>query len=328
MISRFARGGVAAALLAAALLTSGCSSTSRDAATISYADEDGDHTVNISLKDFQEQLRVIAADQQTVAELTEGQGTAGAPDSSTIDATIASAWLDKLITYQAAKIEADRIGVKASDDDRAEAEQRFPELTGSAAKTVIEGEALMTALTNTTIDEATSEDAQAFFDLHEPAFSECDGGAVFGLQFADISEAEDVHAQITDMDGDLNAVWQSAGAFFLCVDQLPDDLVDRVEDDLAAKVIGPLSYEGSYLLFGATDFEPTFESLEQNIVTAMSDPSTMVGVHRYLMDVRVNPRYGRWTSVTDSVVPPLVPEPNTAREGPQDASLFAGDATG
>jgi hypothetical protein len=323
--SRLARGGVAAALVAAALLTSGCSSTARDAATITYNDADGEHTAHISESDFQDQLRVLGTNEDVVSTLTNGAASAVGPDSATVDAAFASAWLNELINFQAARIEADRLGITPTDDDRAAARTKYPGLTGSG----LDGAALMAAVQGATAEDATPEDAQAFFDQHKAALTQCDGGAIFALQFADPDEAQDVREQISAMKGDIDEVWQSAGAFFACINQMPAELRGDVRDQPLGTAIGPVAFEGSYFLFTRTDHEPGFELYEQTLVQALGDPASMINVQRYVMDVYVNARYGEWDEAEGFVLAPVVPQPNSTREGGTDDVLVSGDlATG
>jgi hypothetical protein len=203
-----------------------------------------------------------------------------------------------------------------------------PGLEGEAGDILVEGETLQQAVLAATPDTPSDADIKQFYDQNADALTECHGAVYVLPAFSSFGEAQAMVQQIEDMEGDIDKVWQAAGAQTTCLQFVPAPIRDAVEEADIDAVVGPVAYGQAYYVLGrAHDFEPSFDFWKADIANALGNPQAALSFRKFLMTVRVSPQYGTWEGALLQVQGPPVPEPNNSRDGRTDDVLVTGDGT-
>lgn len=118
---RFRRLAVPLALGVCALGLTSCSHTTSDAATITYHDAAGDHTVHISRADFKKQLGYLAGSTQFQGLLKQANFSLTGDQKTTTGANLSATWLSQQIEQVAADAEVSSLEippVTSADDQK------------------------------------------------------------------------------------------------------------------------------------------------------------------------------------------------------------------
>ena len=95
----------------------GCSSTLRDAATVTYNDDDTETTVNIRRNDFDEQVEDLSESDQIMQSVADRTAIEATPEG-TADARLSAFWLTTLLNSVAVDAEFEARDLEVTDDQR------------------------------------------------------------------------------------------------------------------------------------------------------------------------------------------------------------------
>jgi len=96
----------------------GCSNNSSDAATITYHDSNGEHTIHITRSDFTQQVGDLVASKQFQTLLQAGQINVTGDQKNTTGANVSALYLSLLVEQSAWDAEYASLGLKTSAADR------------------------------------------------------------------------------------------------------------------------------------------------------------------------------------------------------------------
>ncbi len=314
------------ALLVCALgvlfVSTSCASTLSDAATITYHDAHGSHTIHIGRGAFEQQLRELVANKEFVAAL----GTSKGDGANTTDATLTAAWLNYLINRDVLRVDFDarHIAVSPTDVNIVKNERvtfdpsvltRFsPKLHDS----IVDMDAHYVALVNWYA--ACHGTGKAVAHILVPTLAQANSILAqvrAGASFAELAQRDSrdtASAPLGGMLGCLGLV-QYVKPFQHAADQAP-----------VGQPVGPVHTQFGYHIILVTPWneqavranQQLAQQAQQQALQAASDAlnALLVSAH-----VWIDPRFGTWGTITDAqgqrslaVRPPAVPAPRDARE--------------
>lgn len=330
-----------AAVLGAAVLASGCSSTTRPVAASVNGTE-------ITRQDLDDDLDALAQNEDFV-KYYEDQGVELVPASGGFAAPSSSAWLSSLVSQAVVDDEVDRRGLEVTNADRTEAEQaiaqsetfggtkifgKFPkwfreELAQRQARTA----ALAASLAEET--QATETELRSIYEQNREAF--CPSGRLVAhILVATPEEATAVETELA-AGADFAELARTrstdtgsgpVGGLLTCIDSQEWAQYDQTfREGAAALEIGeisqPVQTQFGYHVITVKDF--TFENarpfLEAAVQQNQNPVSTFVNRKLAKAKLRVDPRYGKVVRDAQGtrIEPPTAPEPRT-RPSPETTS--------
>jgi hypothetical protein len=321
MIARpLRRVALGLAVLAGASALSSCASTLNDAATITYSDQTGNHTVHISRADLVSDVRSLVA-HKDIRDGLAAQYKAGDGSEST-DAGITAEWLTNLIQMKAIKAEFDAQHRKLSDADRA-----------AARNTIEQGQSLLSKDFNKFPKQFQRKlvDNEARLDAMTKGDSCPSDKLVAHVMFSTKADAENALAKIKRDKTQFGAIARSSSidtstkntsGMLGCL--APGLFPPQFEKAAYAAPVGattePVQAEGGYHLIYVTKWDPSLaKTFEQNLQQA---EQAEINARLAKLKVRLAPRFGTWQLVTDQqrgtqnfqVVAPTAPAPREQRE--------------
>jgi parvulin-like peptidyl-prolyl isomerase len=352
VIRRSVRGAVALGALATlTLVSTGCSTTLRDAATVRYEDADGEtQTVNIRRDTFEDQVEELQASEDVVAGLAQQLPIEEFP-AGQADPSLTAFWLSILIQTIAIDAEFDALGLELTDEQIAAAEtqvERFGDVPDAFHDVYVDATAKISAITDAMGAEGdgeaqptTDEEARAFYEENAEQITACPSNKeVAHIMVADEATATDLAAQLAagaDFAelADANSIDAQAGAdgTIGCLDTqaFGEEFGTAAEAAAFGEVVGPISSEQGTHLIVVNEWAPTFEKFRDQIVQYLDDQAQQAAQTegqqaigealdaRYAsLDVSVDPRYGTWgfdeAAQQYQVTAPAPPEPRNQRE--------------
>jgi hypothetical protein len=123
IVPRFRRVAVLAVTGVAALGLTGCSHTVTDAATITYRDSSGSHTIDITRADYEKQLGALVGDPQFQTFLKSNNFPMAGDQKSTTGTEISTSYLGQLVDQSAIDAEFASLKLTITSDMRSTAEK-------------------------------------------------------------------------------------------------------------------------------------------------------------------------------------------------------------
>ena len=313
-----------AAVLATGVLAlglSGCSNRSSDAATVSYTDSTGSHTVHITRSELTDDLHALSTNPQFAQALQQG-GFQGVGGNASTDQQLSSRWLTELISQTVADAEfaSAHLSVSTADTKTAQSEANATFSTGvmntlpkAFTARIIGREARFTAVIRyyascpsgrfvSHILLRTEAEAKKAADLIRS------GGATF----TQIAKAQSIDTASGKEGGALGCL-------------SPDEFVAPFQDAADAAsigaVTGPVKSQFGYHLILVRPWDPQTDA--RQYAQALSQAyGSVLAARLAKIKVWVNPLYGTWGPQTDpstgntslAVIPPTVPSPRVCRE--------------
>lgn len=317
---------VAVLALGAAALTS-CSSTMRDAATVTYTDESGTHTVHISPDDVLDFVKQVTSNEELRRRYLDSFKYGD--NVNTTDASFTAAYLTQLVNQVAydAEFNERKLEIDEATRQRAEAvwKQRlstdaeinnatsfetlqskvFDELPAGMRDDLVEAQARSDAVRSTCPSDRLISDI--VFDTREhaqAAFDRIRSGPNF-----------ETVAQEILQDPAAGVVNAARGCFFPGFGDPAPQYQEAASTNPLGMLTVPLETERGFHLLLAEQWDQSMLQ-DQNIAQAVQQfNDEQVGDRLSNMRVYINPKYGTWDPATGSVLPPEVPNPATNREG-------------
>jgi len=305
--------------VAVALGLTGCSNTTTDAATASYKDASGNHTVHISRSDLEGELHDLLANKK-FAQLLKSQG--GFPNVSGTDTTdtgVSSIWLTTLIDQVAvdAETQSAHVTVSAADTASGRTAQEstftapvFAAFPKSFADKLIARGAQQAALTRY---YETCPSGKFVSHILVKTQAEADAARKLiqaGQKFADVAKLRSTDTGSAPQGGALGCL-------------TPNEFVAEFQDAATAApldvVTGPVKSQFGYHLILVRKWDPVADtSYAQALAQAAG---AVISARVQHLDVRISPRFGTWGKRTDQngnvvygVSPPKAPAVRTCRE--------------
>jgi parvulin-like peptidyl-prolyl isomerase len=122
IVRRFRRLAVPLALGVAALGLTSCSHTTSDAATVTYRDASGDHTVHITNTEFKKELGQLAGSSQFQSLLKSASFAVAGDQKSTTGTNLSATYLSQVVEQSAIDAEVISLKIPASTEPEATAE--------------------------------------------------------------------------------------------------------------------------------------------------------------------------------------------------------------
>jgi parvulin-like peptidyl-prolyl isomerase len=322
---RFLRPLALVGVLAFAAATTSCSSTMNDAATVTYKDKSGTHTVHVTRDEFESELKQLLANKQFVQLLHNPQAASplltdnGNGDDST-DADLAATWLTTLVKQQFIDgvFKSLHLSVSPADtagalNDETGAQANF----GSAKIFEAFGKSLQNKLLARDARRiAVSESCESGKAVGEIVVkTKAQSDAVLaqlrgGADFATLAKAKSLDKPEGQLGGLIGCV---APGFF-------GQFQQEVESAPLNTPFGPIKTGSGYHVLIVSKWDPSVvnnsligQQVQQAANTALSN--RLEGAK-----VWIDPRFGTWQSQMTSqglvaeVVPPNVPNPRDCRE--------------
>jgi parvulin-like peptidyl-prolyl isomerase len=335
------------ASVAIAAVAGGCSSTLRDAATVTYDDDGTDKTVHIRREDFEEDVRDLSESDQIMESVAQ-QGVEETP-GGTADARLSALWLTTLINSIAIDAEFSARGLKVTDEQREQVAASFTaidDLPQHLVDTLIDQQARATAVAEdvgTAVPDAvepTDEQLRQLYEQNQEAIAGCASGKeVAHVLVADEATANEIAAQLADgaafadvaaaQSTDTGSAQQGGSLGCLGAQPFVDPFQQAADAAPLDEVVGPIQSEFGYHLILVTAWNPSFEKFRDQLAEqAASQTQQQVQQQREqlyndainarieAMDVTVDPRFGTWEATNGQfqVVAPTTPEPRNQRE--------------
>jgi hypothetical protein len=329
---RFVALGVAG-IIGSAFAAAGCSSTLRDAATISYRDDDGEHVVHVRKDDFEDELKgLLASDQiRTTLELS---------GDHSIGSDTAAQWLTERINDVAADVEFRRRGLEVTDADRAAARAYVDSVFGPATGADAVGADLRRALllrrerfeavARVTREEPTEAEAQALYEANREQIETCPAArGILPLFVPDEATAQQLLQRVQGGES-FDSVVGDELVTPQCLDAgIPENVILEATNAADGAVLGPYPADNGAVILQVIPWNPTFEQFRDSILGALreqrlSGEGAVAHMPQVLaerlkdVDVRVDHRYGSWlfddATQQYSVRAPEPPQPRDQRE--------------
>jgi parvulin-like peptidyl-prolyl isomerase len=344
----FGRVVALVAVVASVGVASGCSSTLRDAATVTFKNGGDENVVHIRRDDFEDDVRNLSQTKEVRQQLAQVGVPAKAPPDGTADANLSAFWLTTLIQSAAVKEEFEARGLKLTDQEVQEAAAGITDLgklDKSTKDKIVENQAMSQKLVNTigaSVPEPaapTEEQLRAVYEQNAESFNNCASGKeVSHILVPDEATANQIKQEIENganfadeartksTDGSA-----SAGGSLGCLGAQPfvTEFQQAADNAPLNQVVGPVKTQFGYHLILVTPWNPSFDKLKDQIAQQVASQaqqqvqqqrqqlySTALVKRLKSMGVKVDPRYGTWDAKSGQyeVVPPKQPAPRTHRE--------------
>jgi parvulin-like peptidyl-prolyl isomerase len=344
----FGRVVALVAVAASVGVASGCSSTLRDAATVTFENGDSENVVHIRRDDFEDDVRNLSQTKEVREQLSQIGVTAEAPPDGTASAGLSAFWLTTLIQSAAVKEEFEARGLELTDQERRQTAAGITDLGKLAKSTkdkIVENQAMSQKLVATigaSVQEPatpTDDQLRAIYDQNADSFNTCASGKeVSHILVADEATANQVKQEIESganfadeartksTDGSA-----SAGGSLGCLGAQPfvTEFQQAADNAPLNQVVGPVKTQFGYHLILVTPWSPSFEKVKDQIAQQVASQaqqqvqqqrqqlySTALVKRLRSMGVKVDPRFGTWDRKSGryEVVPPRQPSPRTHRE--------------
>jgi hypothetical protein len=311
-------GLLAVGVLGAGL--SGCTNRTSDAATVSYHDSTGDHTVHITRADLDDELQALLSNGLFTKQLQTSGIFPNVGGKITTDTQLSSRWLTTLIrqTVVDAEMASDKVTVTSIDTSQATQDEQS---TFSAP--------VLAAFDKEFAAKIVNRDAQLFavyryyqtcpsgrFVSHIllPTKERADAALALirgGEKFSDIAKT-----QSTD-----TASGKAGGALgCLTPHEFVQEFQSAADTAPLGEVTEPVKSKFGYHLILVRAWNPAADTTAygQGLTQAAS---AVLSARLRDLKVWVNPRYGTWAPETDAqgntnftVIPPAAPQVRTCRE--------------
>jgi parvulin-like peptidyl-prolyl isomerase len=329
-------------------VASGCSSTLRDAATVSFTN-DKDHTVvHIRRDNFEDDVKKLSASKEVRQQLAQAGISNKTPTPGTADAQVSAFWLTSRIQGVAVQKEFEARGLHLSQQELQQTAAGITDL-GNLSKSVkdkiVETQAMQRKLIATVgadiKDPAppTDDQLRALYDQNAAALNACASGKEVshilvpdeatanellrqlqaGANFADLARAR-------SSDGSA-----SAGGSLGCLgaQSFVAEFQQAADNAPLNQVVGPVKSQFGYHLILVTPWNPSFDKVKQELAQQVTNQaqqqvqqqraqlySAAITKRLKAMKVSVDPRFGAWDAKSGQykVVAPKAPNPRTQRE--------------
>jgi hypothetical protein len=308
-------------------------STARDAATITYSDKSGSHTVHIRRDTFEDDLRDISKDKTFAAGIAQVEKPSSTKHS--VDAALASGWLNVEVQFAATNAEFEARKLSITADDRAQAKQAIKtfKIAKRLRTRILNNLARNFAVARSAAPPAPSEaDLRAYYEQNKDSLTACASGR--GLAVFSLSTQAEADAVKADLDSGKSLEEVAAArttnpsqpqGVAQCLDSfgpLPPEIDAVVTGAKLDTALGPVSLNGAFFVMELGEWAPTFESLhsviEQQVAAQQQgqgdDAQQAVQDRITKMRVHVDPRYGTWSTKSHLVEAPKSPSVRTSRE--------------
>jgi hypothetical protein len=328
-------------------LVGACSSTMRDAATITYEDGDGnEQVVHIRRDDFEDDIRELQQ-SSTIREGLAQIGVEPQPDG-TADADLSAWWLTNEILNVAVDDEfADR-GLELTDAQREEVATGIDlgDLDEALKDKIVDSQAKQQALLAALAEDVeqprqpTEAELRAIYEQNAAALTACASGKeVSHILVADEATANEIAGELaaggsfadiaTTRSTDTGSGAQGGSLGCLGAQPFVEAFQQAADAAPLDQVVGPVQTEFGYHLILVTTWNPSFEKvrgqLEQQYASQAQQQAQQLQQQAFgdailprldAMKVHVDPRYGKWETEEGeyAVVAPAVPEPRNQRE--------------
>lgn len=350
-------GRLVALVVVGAAITSGCSSTLRDAATVSYKQDETEKTVNIRRKDFDQQVEDLSKSDQIMQSVAQN-GVEATPEG-TADASLSALWLTTLLNSVAVDAEFEARDLEVTDAQREQVAANYKSLddlpkylvdmlidqqSRAAAVAADAGKDVPDA------PEPTDDQLRQVYEQNKDSLAACASGKeVSHILVADEATANQIKAQLeggasfSDLASTQSTDTASgaAGGSLGCLGAQPfvDEFQQAADSAPLDTVVGPVQTQYGYHLILVTAWNPSFEKFRSQLAQQVASQAQQqaqdqrnqlfneaINARIETMDVTVDPRYGKWKNTDDQwqVVAPEAPAPRDQREPSTTTTTVAG----
>jgi hypothetical protein len=312
-------------ILALGAAATGCSSTMNDAATITYKDRSGTHTVHVTRAELESELRGLA--HQSVTNVLRSALKAGDGKNST-DAGLTAFWLGLLIREKVndALFAEHKLKVSPFDTANAAAFEAGNLIPGQDQNAATLSQELYHALP-TSLQNALNKHASRMLTL---ARSTCHSGkAIGGILVTKKAQANAIVAAVNENPANfeklvpetIDAASKQSNGLLGCFDPADWSTSGATLDAAPPnKPVGPIQIGQNYAVFVLTpwnaDMPDTTSSASKSVTQEDGDLTDLL----LRATVHVDPRFGTWQSGVNvqgpfaAVAPPNVTNPRECRE--------------
>jgi parvulin-like peptidyl-prolyl isomerase len=339
----FALVGVLTAVVVAA---AGCGTSSlSDAATVTYHDKSGTHTVHVDRTDFQKQLRQLTGNAKFRDFVYQQSGRRVHSGEST-DTWLAATWLTQQIQQAAIDEVFKEKHLKTTAQDTSQArqqeEQNFGGKTTFAAfpksfqDRVVQRAARLSAVLGSYATTPSLSEARRYFEAHKSEFGCASGKQVAHILVKDQATAQKILDQLKagasfatlakQQSTDTGSAQQGGNLGCLTPNAFVAEFQNAADAAPLNTPVGPVKTQFGYHVILVKPFANTFENARQQVLQALSQQAQQSATRDLTgriakLGVRVDPRYGKWGAVTNAqgqrgyqVSPPKTPKPRNQRE--------------
>lgn len=298
---------------------SGCSSRLSDAATVTFHDSRGDHTVHVSRSELDQELHDLLANAQFVKELKASGVFPNVQGDATTDPQLSTRWLTTLISQTAidAEFQSERLEVNPADTAGATTDQAN---TFSAA--------IFGAFSKPFSSKLVARRARLFAVYRY--YQTCPSGrfvshllvktkAQADAALARIRSGQSFAAIATAQSTDTGSGKQGGALGCLAAGEFVPEFQNAADAAPLGVVTGPVKTEFGYHLILVRRWDAAGDKQFAQALTQAASAALTTRLKD--LHVWVNPRYGTWGQSTNasgntgfSVLPPTIPNPRTCRE--------------
>ena len=335
-------------MLVVIVVASGCSSTLRDAATVTSKSDDGDSVVHIRRDDFDDEVRALSTTPEIRQQLAQAGISESEPTKGTADARLSAFWLSSLIQGVAVQEEFESRGLELSDSDLEQTEAALGDLGDldrDVKDKIVESQAMQQKLIDeigaSVDDPPVPSDAELrlLYEQNAATLTACASGKEVSHILVEDEATANAIAQELAAGANFSELARtrstdgsaSNGGSLGCLGAQPFVAEFQQAADSAPmnEVVGPVRTEFGYHLILVTPWSPSFEKFRDQIAEqATSQAQQQVEQQRSqlygeaiterldAMTVKIDPRYGSWDDESGQfqVVPPEAPNPREQRE--------------
>jgi foldase protein PrsA len=333
-------------LTAAAVVAAGCGTSSfNDAATVTYHDKTGTHTVHVDRAEFQKELRQLTGNakfrnfvyQQSGRRVQSGEGT---------DTWVAATWLTQRIQQAAidAAFNEKHLKVSAQDTQQAQRQEEqnfggkstFDAFPKSFQDNVVGRDARLRAVLTSFAATPSLAEARRYFDAHKTEFGCASGKQVAHILVRDQATAQKLIDQLKtgasfatlakQNSTDTGSAQQGGNLGCLAPSEFVTEFQNAADAAPLKTAVGPVKTQFGYHVILVTPFANTFDNARDKVLQALSQQAQQsatsdISTRIAKLGVHVDPRYGKWGAVTNSqgqrgyqVSPPKAPKVRNQRE--------------
>lgn len=314
---RFRRLAVPLVLAAVAFGLSGCEGTLTDAATVTFRDGSGSHTVHITRADFDDELHELLSNKTLVQGL-KANGFPKIGDAASTDPAFSTLWLTLLVQQTAVDAEAKSDHVTVTPEDVTNSKGRqdskfsaasFALFSKAFAAKLIDRDARLSAVLRY-YEACPSGRFVSHILLKTQAQATAALQAIqSGQSFATVAKQRSTDTGSAPQGGDLGCL-------------TPKEFVSEFQSAADAAPLGvvtePVKTEFGYHLIIVRRWDPV---ADKSYAQTLSQAAGAVLTSRLKdLHVWIDPRYGTWGKQTTAngtefaVLPPKVPALRTCRE--------------